>query len=94
MRSRFTAYAVGAVDHLFRTWHPRTRPAGLTVDSSLTWTGLEVTLAVDGGVGDETGEVAFRASFTSPSGTGVLAERSRFVRRAGRWVYLDGVVGP
>ena len=25
MRSRYTAYVLGDGDHLFRTWHPRTR---------------------------------------------------------------------
>ena len=42
MRSRYAAYAVGDVDHVFRTWHPRTRPDDLSPDPALTWTGLEV----------------------------------------------------
>jgi len=40
---------------------------------------------------DEDGEVAFTARWcTAEGGRGVLVERSRFVRRAGRWLYLDG----
>lgn len=27
MRSRYTAFALRDEDYLFRTWHPRTRPA-------------------------------------------------------------------
>ena len=42
MRSRYAAYAVGDLDHVFRTWHPRTRPDDLSPDPDLTWTGLEI----------------------------------------------------
>ena len=38
------------------------------------------------------GEVHFRASFRGPTGSGLLEERSRFVRSDGLWVYLDGEV--
>ena len=47
---------------------------------------------VDGGPDDDAGEVEFRAHFHGPSGGGVLHERSRFERRAHRWVYVDGDV--
>jgi SEC-C motif-containing protein len=86
MRSRYAAYATGNTDYLFRTWHPRTRPADLTVDPEMVWTGLNVTDVVDGGVDDERGEVEFTASYVG----GAMHERSRFERRGGRWVYVDG----
>jgi SEC-C motif-containing protein len=92
MRSRYSAYAIGHVDHVFRTWHPRTRPADLSPAPDLTWLGLEVLDAVDGGPQDDTGEVEFRARFRTRSGEQALHERSRFERRAGRWVYVDGDV--
>jgi SEC-C motif-containing protein len=92
MRSRYAAYAVGELDHLFRTWHPRTRPDDLTATPGLVWTGLTIIDVVDGGPDDETGEVEFRASYTGPGGTGTMHERSRFERRAGRWVYVAGDV--
>ncbi len=85
MRSRYSAYAVGDTDHVWRTWHPRTRPERVDPDPATTWTGLEVVEAA----GDE---VEFRAHFEGPRGPGVLHERSRFARRAGRWFYLDGEV--
>lgn len=86
MRSRYTAYAVGATDHLFRTWHPRTRPEDLEPDAGLAWTGLEVLEAHDDGA---TGVVEFRAHWSVRGQQGVLHERSRFERRAGRWVYVE-----
>lgn len=92
MRSRYAAYVVGDLDHVFRTWHPRTRPEDLGPAPGLTWTGLEIVDVLDGGPDDETGVVEFRARFESTRGPGELHERSRFGRRVGRWVYVDGDV--
>jgi SEC-C motif-containing protein len=86
MRSRYSAYAWGDADYLFRTWHPRTRPAEVTVDPDLRWTGLVVHDAAAGGVVDDRGEVEFTAQYMG----GSMRERSRFERRAGRWFYVDG----
>jgi SEC-C motif domain protein len=84
MRSRFSAYALGELDHVFRTWHPRTRPDDLSPVPGLSWTRLEVL--------DATGdEVEFLAHHVSASGPGVLHERSLFERRGGRWVYVAPV---
>lgn len=91
MRSRYTAYAVGDSDHVFRTWHPATRPAEVEVDAGIRWTGLDV-VAVSGG--DDEGTVEFAAHWTSGEGgsrqRGAVRERSTFTRRAGRWFYRDG----
>ena len=92
MRSRYAAYAVGDLGHLVRTWHPRTRPEPLTLDPAQAWTGLTVLDAVGGGPGDDSGEVEFEAAFRSAGTDGRLRERSRFERRRGRWVYVDGAV--
>jgi SEC-C motif domain protein len=98
MRSRYTAYAVGDLDYVWRTWHPRTRPEALT-PSGETWTGLEILDTVAGQPGDEEGEVEFRAHYSRNrrSGTGAreeqngfLHERSHFAVRARRWFYVDG----
>lgn len=90
MRSRYSAYAVGALDHLFRTWHPRTRPDDLTPDAGLVWTGLEVIRSEQG---PSAGSVEFRAHWSVRGQTGVLHEHSRFELRAGRWVYVEAVEG-
>lgn len=86
MRSRYTAYVVGAADHLFRTWHPRTRPVDVAPDPALEWTRLEIR-EVSGG-GEDTGVVEFVASWRGHGQNGTLHERSRFARRGGRWFYV------
>jgi len=88
MRSRYTAYVVRADDHLFRTWHPRTRPEQVAPEPGLEWTGLEVLDVED--PGDGTGVVEFRAHWLWQGKHGVLHERSSFEQRGGRWVYVDG----
>ena len=82
MRSRYSAYAVGDTDYVWRTWHPRTRPEQIEPDPSLTWTGLEILEATDDVV-----------EFQARHDRGALHERSRFERRAGRWFYVDGEIG-
>ncbi len=91
MRSRYSAYAYGDTGYLFRTWHPRTRPPEVSVDPSITWTGLQVIDTVAGGPDDDRGEVEFRARFESAGRADSFRERSLFERRAGRWFYLDDV---
>jgi SEC-C motif-containing protein len=86
MRSRFSAYALGESDYVWRTWHPRTRPPQVTPDPATRWTRLEI-------VESEGDTVEFRAHFEGASGSGVLHERSRFAERAGRWFYLDDEFG-
>lgn len=81
MRSRYTAYVRGDADHLFRTWHPRTRPDDLAPDPTTRWTGLRIVAAA----GDT---VEFVATWEG----GRMHEVSRFEQRAGRWVYVDGDV--
>jgi SEC-C motif-containing protein len=90
MRSRYSAYAVGDLDYIWQTWHPRTRPDALTPDGGLIWAGLEILDTVDGGPEDQTGEVEFRAHYRDERRSGTLHERSRFAVRARRWFYVDG----
>jgi SEC-C motif domain protein len=97
MRSRYTAYVLGDGDHLFRTWHARTRTADADPDPRVRWEGLQVLDVVAGGPDDTDGVVEFRARWVSadegPRRRGELHERSHFVRRGGRWVYLEAEEG-
>jgi SEC-C motif-containing protein len=90
MRSRYSAFAVGDPAYLFATWHPSTRPRRLELDPDVRWTGLEVLATTGGTLLAAEGTVAFRASWVAGGTPGAQEEDSRFVREAGRWVYLDG----
>lgn len=90
MRSRFSAFSLGDVAHLERSWAPETRPANVTVDPDQRWVRLEVIDTVQGRQLDAEGVVEFRAHFERNGKAGIRAERSRFRREAGRWVYVDG----
>lgn len=97
MRSRYAAFVLHREDHLFRTWHPRTRPDDLSVSPTTTWLGLDVLATTAGGPDDDTGTVEF-AAYSDLGGHShtphTLHETSRFERRAGRWVYVDGDLHP
>lgn len=89
MRSRYSAFALGLGDYLWRTWHPRTRPADVELDDTV-WTGLEILDVEDGSERDQEGVVEFVAHYRSGRRGGTMRERSRFERRGGRWLYLNG----
>lgn len=89
MRARYSAFAAHEADFLWKSWHPRERPELITFDDTV-WLGLEIVDTVDGRHGDSEGIVEFIARFRDSGGKGQLHERSRFVARARRWMYLDG----
>ncbi len=88
MRSRYSAFVLELDDWVFVTWHPRTRPDDVDASGGEEWRGLEILDTVDGGTEDAEGIVEFVAHHAG----GAMRERSRFARRAGRWLYLDGDV--
>ena len=97
MRSRFTAYALGGQgDYLLATWHPDTRPPFSASELSarelpvrkVNWQRLEVLASEQHG---DQGTVEFKATFVDSSGSAATHhELSRFVRMAGKWLYVDG----
>lgn len=97
MRSRYSAYALGRVDHLVATTHPDSphhpgdaeafRTELKAYCDAVRFTGLEV---LEAGSDGDTGHVRFRAHFVGPRGAGVQEEHSRFLKVDGRWLYLDG----
>jgi SEC-C motif domain protein len=91
MRSRYSAFALGDVSFLLRTWDPGTRPRTLTLDPDQRWQRLEIVHTDGGGLLHTEGTVEFRAHYREHGRPGVLHERSRFRRHDGQWVYLDGV---
>ena len=103
MASRYSAYAAHEADYIWQTWHPRNRPELINFDDSIEWIGLEIVEVIDGGSenpDDREGIVEFRAHYLEPAPVpgknkkrpAVMAERSRFIKRGKRWVYLDGEI--
>lgn len=88
MRSRYTAYALGASAYLLDTWADATRPRSITFDPRLRWTGLEIIEHEAGSLLDDTGTVTFGADHEVAGVPQRLLEKSRFVREGGRWRYL------
>lgn len=89
MRSRYAAFVFERADYLLATWHASTRPPGVGFDADVKWLGLEVRQQR---LLDAThAEVEFVARQKSAGRPALrLHERSRFVREAGRWFYVDG----
>ena len=92
MRSRYTAFCQDGMDYLQGTMGEEHRtefnaPDVQRWNMSITWLNLEILES--SAAGDE-GTVRFRATFRHKGGTQTLTENSRFVRRDGRWYYLDG----
>ena len=92
MRSRYTAFCRDEMDYLQGTMVEEHRPEFNVPDvrrwnRDITWQNLEILeTSADG----DSGTVRFRASFRHKGGTQTLTENSRFLRRDGRWYYLDG----
>ena len=99
MRSRFTAYVHGDLDHIERT-HAKevrdgfNRSAAESTANSVEWVSLEIRATSDGGADDDTGTVEFAAHFKNDGKLLVHHERSNFRREDGRWVYVDGGMNP
>jgi SEC-C motif-containing protein len=99
MRSRYSAYALAQgsgrappalLEYLMQTWHPSTAPGDLEL-GPLKWTGLEILHAQAQG---DAGVVEFVAHHKVNGRAEKLHEVSRFVREAGAWLYVDGVIAP
>jgi SEC-C motif-containing protein len=90
MRSRYTAYTLGDAAYLLATWHPDTRPGDLDLDAEPRpkWLGLQVRRHVQSD--PDHAEVEFVARYKIAGRAQRMHELSRFVRRDGRWYYLDG----
>jgi SEC-C motif-containing protein len=90
MRSRYTAYALRREDYLLQTWHSHTRPASLDLEdeSHRKWLGLEIRRHEQ--PEPDRALVEFVARYKVAGRAHRLHEVSRFVREAGRWLYVDG----
>ncbi len=93
MRSRFTAYAMRNVDYLLKTWDASKRPEEIDFSKEdAVWTKLEIVSTKKGGANDSKGLVEFKAFYMLDNDEYVMKEMSRFQKKAGQWMYLDGLV--
>jgi SEC-C motif-containing protein len=98
MRSRYAAYARGAVDHIVATTDPMGpmwqadaaswRAGVAQFHRDFRFPGVRI-LAAPEPEGDE-GSVTFHARLQAGGHDVGFTERSRFVRRDGRWLYHSG----
>lgn len=96
MRSRYTAYAMGNAQYLFRTWHASTRPSlqSLKASEPQTLIALKILSTQEGGINDKKGMVEFISSRFSASLMGEIEqhkEKSLFSRVKNHWVYIDAI---
>ncbi|WP_404300613.1 YchJ family protein [Alicycliphilus denitrificans] len=89
MRSRYTAFVREDAAYLLATWQAARRPERLSFEPGVRWLGLQVRAHLP--QGDDRAQVEFIARQRDATGRAHrLHERSRFVREAGRWYYVDG----
>ncbi|WP_179401090.1 YchJ family metal-binding protein [Burkholderia guangdongensis] len=95
MRSRYSAYVLGANDYLRATWDPRTCPADLDADPDAAdapkWIGLAVKRHQQ--IDERHAVVEFVARYKIGGRAYRLHEVSRFEKGTDdRWRYVDGEV--
>ena len=92
MRSRYTAYAQLNEDYLLATWHASARPSslGLQDEAPTKWLGLEVKRHEQQDA--DHAIVEFVARYKVQGRAHRLHEVSRFLREAGQWFYVDGMI--
>ena len=99
MRSRYCAYAMGAVDYLFKTSGPKVRKEFDAESSrkwaeSAKWTGIEiVTDETDSS--NESAVIEFLAHYSVNDTDFDHHERAEFAKIEGEWRFMDGkIFGP
>ncbi|SFV90046.1 UPF0225 protein YchJ [hydrothermal vent metagenome] len=94
MRSRYSAYAVGDAAYIMKTTHPQNSDY---TEEKIQWKEeimqfchhtqflrLNITKIAEG---DTEAYISFKAHLSS----GILKEKSRFLKENGRWYYVDGI---
>lgn len=97
MRSRYTAYVRGAIDHVVATTDAETREridraAATRWSRDTQWLGLEIVATERGGLTDTEGVVEFIARGITNGTPFAQRERSRFRRVGEHWFYVDGKI--
>lgn len=95
MRSRYSAFAKGKVDHIIQTHDPET--VGEIVRDEVeawslqsTWLGLSILRTERGQADDDAGVVDFVAKYKLNGLSTQHRERAVFRRVDGKWLFVDG----
>ncbi len=97
MRSRYTAFAKGELDHVEKSHHSSTRDE-LDMESVKSWAnnsewlGLEIRELDKGLEKDLTGTVEFKCKFNFNGAEQTHHELSTFKKENGEWFFVDGVM--
>jgi len=96
MRSRYSAYVTGKLDHVERTLAPEIRQDFNRAEAERTaeqveWLGLDVLSSSETA---DTGTVEFHFRFRRDGQELGQHELASFRRENGRWLYVSGKVGP
>jgi SEC-C motif-containing protein len=90
MRSRYSAFVCAREDYLVATWSIENRPLTIEFDGGVKWLGLDVKRHRQ--VDAEHAEVEFVARSRHKGQASRLHELSQFIKKDGRWFYVDGVL--
>jgi SEC-C motif-containing protein len=93
MRSRYSAYALGLAEYIIHTTHPTNSDF---TDDRTQW--RDEIIAFSRGtqfhkltiISFTDGEVEAYVTFEASLSSGMLKEKSRFLKEAGRWLYVEG----
>ena len=97
MRSRYTAFAVGEMDYIYKTHHESTRKE-LDMDgvkswaTNSEWLGLEIRETDKGSEKDTEGSVEFKCKFLFNGSEQAHHELSTFKKEGDEWFFVDGVM--
>lgn len=98
MRSRYSAYATGAVEYIIKTTHPSTRQFhdAAAIENwarANNWQKLEIIAKSDGAAKDKKGTVEFKAYFLDAENKlQIHHELSNFAKELGKWFFVDGKI--
>lgn len=98
MRSRYSAYATGAVEYLVRSTHPSTKKFhdAESIErwaQSNSWQKLEIISKSAGEATDKKGTIEFKAYFLDAENNPCIHhELSNFEKYLGRWFFVSGKV--
>ncbi len=97
MRSRYSAYVTGEIDHLGASLQAVDREQFDAVSAkswaeTAEWKGLEIVATERGGESDDDGVVEFIARYFANNQDLEHHERAYFSREDGHWVFVEGRV--